>query len=428
MSVISESPRGSCVLGGVNNVLSALNRVCPIYHSGPGCGMQNTAGEAGQAGGKTPHFLAGVSLPSSWMLEREVVFGGIDKLRGAIDGSLEIIDADAYFVLNGCTSGIIGDDSEALVKEYQARGLPVYNIKTPGFAGDSLLGYEAAFQSFLDEIVEYPARREKDLVNILGIVPYHDPYWFGTLEELARILRRLGLRVHTFFTEDQGIAEIKKSSSAALNIIVNPWLLKSAAKQYEEKFGVPHIRLDGLPIGATDTTRFVRQVAKALSLDETVTEKTIHDEEAYVYHLLETIIGALSWKKFAVVADASIAVGMTRFLANDYSFTPVLAIVTDPVFRGSDKERVEAALKNLEHTKKPEVFFIQDHYEIMNKLREYDDITLLAGSSLEREAAAEKGIQILVSSFPVSDLLILNKTYAGYRGSLTLVEDLFTDL
>ena len=91
MSVVVESPRGTCVLGGISSVLSAVDKVCPIFHSGPGCCMQTTAGEAGQSGGKQPHFLSGVSLPSSNMLEREVVFGGVDKLRSTIEGAVEMI-------------------------------------------------------------------------------------------------------------------------------------------------------------------------------------------------------------------------------------------------------------------------------------------------------------------------------------------------
>ena len=64
----------------------------------------------------------------------------------------------------------------------------------------------------------------------------------------------------------------------------------------------------------------------------------------------------------------------------------------------------------------------------MRKLREYDNITLLVGSSLEQEIALERDIQCHVMSFPISDRLVLNRTYSGYRGSLTLVEDLFNNL
>lgn len=428
MSIITESPRGSCVLGGVNAVLGAMERVCPIYHSGPGCCMQTSAGEAGQAGKRTPHFLSSVSLPSTNMLEREVVFGGADKLRSTISGAVEIIDADAYFVLTGCTAGIIGDDIKGVVREFKDKGFKIYSVDTPGFAGDSYLGYEAIFNLFLNEIVSEEFERQDNLVNILGIMPYHDPFWAGNLEEVSRILRKLGLEVNTFFTEHQGLEEIKNSSSAALNIIINPWLFKSAEKQYEERFGVKSLRLSGLPIGATDTSDFVRKVGEMLSIQDSLVEKVIEEEEKYVYNYFETAIGELSWKRFAVVADANMAVGLTRFLANDYSFTPIAVIVTDNVFRDEDKERILDAVQNLEYANPPEVFFESDQYKITKILESFEEITLLLGSTNEREFAMEKDLQCSVVAFPMTDRLIFNRTYSGYRGCLTLVEDLYDNL
>ncbi|MDR0862472.1 MAG: nitrogen fixation protein NifK [Oscillospiraceae bacterium] len=428
MSSVIESPRGTCVLGGINNVLSAVSRLCPIYHSGPGCCMQTSIGEAGQAGLRSPHFLSGVSTPCSNMLEREVVFGGEQKLRDEIDGALEIIDADAYFVLTGCTAGIIGDDIASITREYSDRGLPVYPITTPGFAGDSLLGFEVAFEAFLDFVVEKGLPRQGDLVNLIGVVPYHDPHWSGTLEELTRILRKLGLRVNTFFTENQGLAEVKSSGSAALNIIVSSHLLKKTAERYEAEHGVPHLRVPYLPIGASLTTNFVRAVGEKLGLSSELVESVIFDEESYVYHYYESIVGGLGWKRFAVVADGSAAVGVTRFLADDFGMTPVVTIISEPIFRTEDRERIEAGIRAVEYAKAPDIFFQPDHYEIRKKIKEYDGITLLIGSSLEQEVALELGIQCHVMVFPTSDRLVLNRTYAGYRGALTIIEDLFNNL
>lgn len=426
MSVITEVPRGNCALGGANAVFSAIDRVVPIYHAGPGCCMQTTAGEAGQSGGRAPFYVSGVSTPCTNMLEHDVVFGGVDRLRETIRGAVEILEADAFFVLEGCTSGIIADDVKSVAEEFRAQGLPVYHVDCPGFLGESFRGYEIAFASLLDQIVE-SAPREADLVNLFGIMPYHDPFWEGNFEELTRILERLGLRVNTFFTRRQGIAEVRRSSAAALNIIVSPWLLKDAAAKYEECFGVPSLRWPGLPIGATDTSAFVRAVAARLGIEERA-QRVIASEEDYVYGYLETAIGALSWKRFAVVADANTAVGVTRFLANDYSFTPILTIVTDPVFRPEDKQRILGQLTSLEHARTPEVFFESDQWKISKALDAHPEITLLAGSTNDREYGMEKGIQCSVVAYPITDRLVFNRGYAGYRGSLTLLEDLYDNL
>jgi nitrogenase molybdenum-iron protein beta chain len=428
MSNITENPRGNCALGGVNATLAAVNRVVPIYHTGPGCCMQTSAGEAGQAGGRTPFYVSGVSTPCTNMLEREVVFGGLPSLRETISGAVEIYEADAFFVLTGCTSGIIGDDVKSVTDEYRSRGVPVYPVDSAGFLGESYRGYEIAFKAFLDHLVE-PAPRQSNIVNLLGIMPYHDPFWEGNLEELTRILMKLGLEVNTFFTRHEGVESIRRSAAAALNIVVSPWLLKSASGEYWERFYIPTLRWPGLPVGATDTSQFLRAVGRTLYIDQAFVERVIAEEEDYVYSYLETAIGALTWKRFAVVGDANTVVGVTRFLANDYSFTPILAVVTDPMFREEDKGRIAKQLTSLEHAKPPRLVFETDGWKIRQELeKDADRITLLIGSTYEREFAMEKDIQCLALSYPITDRLIFNRTYAGYRGCLTLAEDLYDNL
>lgn len=428
MSEILENPRGGCVLAGINSVLGAINRVCPILHSGPGCCMQTCAAEQGQSGNKSSSFVSNVSIPSTNMLEKEVVFGGVKKLKTTIQGAIDIMDADAFFILTGCTAGIIGDDIVSVTEEFREKGHLVYPIETPGFAGDSNLGYEVIWNSFIDRVIETDVPKDEKLVNIFGIVPYHDPFWSGNLEEIARILRQLGLKVNTFFTEHQGIENIRKCSGAALNIILNPWLFKGPAEKFEKKFGVPWIRYPGLPIGATDTDRFIRAVAEKLSLDQRLVDAVIEKEEDYVYSYLAQSIGALSWKRFAVVGDASSVVGITRYLANDYSFTPRLAVISEPIFRPEDKERIIKELTDLEYATPPKIVFTADQYEINQALYEDEDLTLIVGSSNEREAASFKEIQCVAATFPLKDRLIFNRAYAGYRGSLSLTEDLYDNL
>ena len=429
MSQVTENPKGGCVLAGINSVLGAIDRVCPIYHSGPGCCMQTTAADQGQSGHKSSRFVSSVSLPSTNMLEKEVVFGGTEKLRTTVQGAIDIIDADAYFVLTGCTAGIIGDDIVSVTEEFQDKGYSVYPIETPGFVGDSNLGYETVWTTMINQVIEEDVPKDDKLVNIFGIIPYHDPFWSGALEEIDRILSALGLKVNTFFTKHQGIETIRKCSGAALNIIINPWLFKGPAKKMEQKFGIPSIRVPGLFVGATDTTKFVRQVAEAMHLDQEIVDKVIAAEEEYVYDYLAQSVGVVSWKRFAVVADANNAVGITRYLANDVSFTPVLVIVSEPLFRQEDKDRIVAQIEDLEYAKPPKVIFASDQYEINQALREEEEeITLLIGSGNEREVALEKDIQFILAAFPMNERLVFNRTYAGYRGSLTFTEDLYDNL
>jgi len=98
------------------------------------------------------------------------------------------------------------------------------------------------------------------------------------------------------------------------------------------------------------------------------------------------------------------------------------------MFREEDKERIRNRLTSLEYAKAPTILFESDQYHIAKALAENEEITLLIGSTNEREIGLQKDIQCSVIFFPITDRLIFNRTYAGYRGSLTLTEDLYDNL
>jgi nitrogenase molybdenum-iron protein beta chain len=428
MSVILENPHGNCALGGANATLSAIRRVVPIFHSGPGCGMQTTFGEAAQGSVRLPYFVAYTALPCTNMLEQEVIFGGEKKLDEHLAGALEIFDADAFFVLSGCTAGIIGDDIHSIAKKYQRQGHPVYAVNSAGFLGESYRGYEIAVKALLDNIVDpEPGPKDEGLVNVLGIMPYHDPYWEGNLEEMVRLLTQLGLRVNTFFSHNQGIADIRGSSRAGLNIILHPWLLKDAAEEYQSRFGIPSFRWPGCPLGATDTGAFLRALGERLQRSKEA-EALIEAEERYLYRYLETGLGVQNWRRFAVVGESANVIPITRFLANDYSFTPDISIITDVVFRPEDKQRIVDQLQSLESVRPPELAFTGDQWEINQTLEKFPETMLLIGSTNEGEFAMTHGLQFFIACYPNTERLIYNRSCAGYRGALTLMEDIYSNL
>jgi nitrogenase molybdenum-iron protein beta chain len=428
MSKILENPHGNCALGGANATLSAMRRVIPLYHSGPGCCLQTTAGEPSQGSLRLPYYAAYTALPCSNMLEREVVFGGEKKLEGLIEGALEIYDADAFFVLSGCTAGIIGDDIHSVARKFRDAGHPVYAIDSAGFLGESCRGYEIAVNALLRDIVgPEPMGKDENLVNLLGIMPYHDPFWEGNLEEMARLLGLLGFRVNTFFSHEQGLAELRASPRACLNIILHPWLLQSAAVEYERRFGIPALRWEGAPLGATDTAAFLRAVGEKTGR-AAAAEKLIVEEERYLYRYLETGIGLQSWRRFAVVGESANVVPYTRFMANDYSFTADLAVVTDFVFRDEDRCRITESLTNLEGPHKPEVVFSGDQWEINAALERFPELALVVGSTNEAEFCGRRHVQHVIATYPNTERLIYNRSYCGYRGVLTFMEDIYSNL
>jgi len=419
-----ENPRSSCALGGALALISSINRTIPVLHAGPGCGLQVTAGQLGQSGGKSYGYVGGQGTPSTNMFEREVVFGGVERLRETIDGTLEIMDGDLFFVLTGCTADIIGDDVKSVIDEFKAKGVSIAHAETAGFKGDSYYGYNTAFQAIVSQLVEVTPRDAK-MVNLFGIVPAQDIFWEGNFEEIIRILNKLGLKVNSFCKEQQGLQEIKKSSGAALNIMLSPWLGQEFLAEYKEKYGVGTFRYPGLPVGPTATSDFIRKLAEYMDLDKALVEKVIAEEENYVYSYLEKIIGSFTRYRFVIVGDANTVLGLTRFLVNDFGRIPLAAVITEDV-PPEYRDGIVDELTHLEYARPPKVVFESDKWKISEWIRTYkDDAALILGSDYEKEIGNELDIVTVVVSFPTTEKLIINRGYAGYRGCLTFIEDLY---
>ncbi|MDR1953101.1 MAG: hypothetical protein LBQ21_01245, partial [Clostridiales Family XIII bacterium] len=219
----------------------------------------------------------------------------------------------------------------------------------------------------------------------------------------------------------------RRASEASLNIVLNPWLLSKFVRTFEDQFGTPHLRFPGAPLGPTDTAAFLRRVGEATSR-EAEAEKVVDREARYYYRFLETGLGLQSWRRFAVVGESGNAIPITRLLANDYSFTPEVVVLTDVVFRPEDKAYITEKLTTLDYANPPEVVFTGDQWEIGKTLERFPETTLLIGSTNEGEYAMSHGIQHFIACYPNTERLLYNRSCAGYRGALTFYEDIYSNL
>lgn len=426
LSHIVESPRYACSLGGGIATASAIHRVIPIIHAGPGCGMQLFNGLQYVSGYQGATYVGSSAIPATNTTEREVVFGGEPKLQETIESTVELMDADLYFVLTGCTSEIIGDDVQGIVADFRRRGVNIAHASTSGFKGLTRRGYEQVLESLIDTLVQ-PLPRDPKLVNLFGIVPSADPFWQGNLQELAQLLGDLGLKVNTFFANRQGIEAIRSSSAAALNIVLSPELCADIVKVYQERFSIPHVRFDGVPVGPTMTGEFIREVGRRLELGQAGIDALIQRGEQGTYDYFER--AALAFTGFgyqhriAVLGDASSVVSITRFLTEDFGQIPVAAVVIDPTSEAG-RDRVLKALSNLGGVATPEVVFTDDQQAAWAAVSAAAP-TFILGSSLDKDVAQDLGALHLSVSFPIADRVLLSRNYAGYRGAVTLAEDFF---
>jgi nitrogenase molybdenum-iron protein beta chain len=442
MTKFIDRPRYTCALGGAVGTLHALPRTITIIHGSAGCGgninMAINAG-AGYLGGG---YCGGSAMPSSNVVERDVIFGGEGRLREQIESTLEIVDGDLYVVVTGCMVDMIGDDTVSIANEFSGAGKPVIGIPTPSFKGNAFTGYELILKGLIANYIPKQEKKDPRTVNVFGIVPAQDVFWKGNLREIKRLLEKLGLRVNTFFGEGETLDNIRNAGAAGLNIVVSNNAGIESARFFEETHGIPSLTTP-FPIGALAGEQFLRQAGKALSIDGEKVEKVIAEEKEIYYDYFSRIADIYNdadLQRYAVVlGDSNYAPAITRFISDELGWLPELVVVTD-VLDGEQQEYVASRFRNLNSGLNPAVRFDSDASSVKRYLREvwprnrnsryYDAMspTVILGSSFERDLSDEFGYPLIPVSFPLTGRCVMNRAYAGFGGGLSFAEDILTFL
>lgn len=425
MAKLLDKQRYKCALGAMQTV-QAIERAIPILHSGPGCAQKLSDGN-GSSGYFSPNIF-----PCTSINEKDVVFGGVKKLHSTIENSLKVIDADLYVVLTGCIPEIVGDDSGEVVSEFADADKPVIYAPTAGFKGNNYRGHEQIIDAIIDQYTKKTDKKEKGLVNIWADVPYQDLYWLGNLRELEKLIKELGLTPNTIFGYQRGIANIDKIPSAEFNLLISPWVSVKNVKKMEKKLGIPYLHYNTLPIGAFETSKFLREVGKFAGVDENKVEAVITEHESYYYYLIERFAdlfleNRVINKQFSVVADAQYALGITKFLTNDLGLVPAKQFITDDTPK-EYREAITEEFKKLNYGIEAEVVFETDSYKIHEQIKSHDyhGYPLVLGGYYDKEVTEDLKGNFLNISWPVKDKIVLNDAIVGYEGGIRLIEDIYT--
>ncbi len=262
-----------CAIAAMHSA-SAIPGVIPIVHCGPGCADKQFMNVAFYNGFQGGGYGGGAVVPSTNTTENDVVFGGTDRLRELIEASLKILKADLFVVLTGCVADLVGDDVGSVVREFQKRDIPIVYAETGGFKGNNFTGHELVTRAIIDQYVgDYDGPREQASVNVWSLLPYHNTFWRGDLTEIKRILEGIGLKVNILFgQESQGVSEWKNVPNAEFNLVISPWLGIQTAQHLEEKYGQPYLHVPVIPIGAMETSAFLRKVVHFAGLEATKAE------------------------------------------------------------------------------------------------------------------------------------------------------------
>ena len=410
--------------GACPTALAALG-VMPIMQSADGCGLFRafSAGNNSRPAG-TVSDNYGTGRRGKLTRRRDACMEG--RLHASLESCLGTRTGGLYAALSGSLHDPVVDGAGAPQAKIPG-SFPDTCEDTNAPPGISYQGYEQFFATVIDQLLTpLPVVRKR--VNLFGIVPYRHPFWKDDLQVLKSLLEGIGLEVNMIFTENDGVQALMRIPSAELNLVFSPWSGVGAARKLEAKFDTPYTVISSLPIGPRDTSALLRFLARRLHLRRSRAERFISFQETRAarftpYTSVASGLPPVS-PRAAVVADAGTAIALTRYGCNELGWTPEIVVLTDDPPEEFRAEIVRSLTAGVESVVKPEVHFETDAGGIASLLSGHGSQLVLC-SSLEQGFTRQKLDGVYVSiAYPVRGRQVVGRSYVGYRGGLTFVEDL----
>ena len=185
-------------------------------------------------------------------------------------------------------------------------------------------------------------------------------------------------------------------------------------------------------IGATETSKFLREVGKFAGVPEEKVEGVIKEHEDYYYYLISRyadlfLENRVINKQFTVVADAQYSLGITKFLVNDLGLVPAKQFITDDTPKNY-RDKITEEFKKLNFGIEADVSFETDGYKIHEEIKthDYHGYPLVLGGYYEKEVTENLKGNFLNVSWPHQDKVVFDDFYVGYTGGIRLIEDIYT--
>ncbi|MDM8160556.1 nitrogenase iron-molybdenum cofactor biosynthesis protein NifE [Labilibaculum sp. K2S] len=258
-SLAGSVSQRACVFCGSRVVLYPIADALHLIHGPIGCAAYTWDIRGALSSGPQLHRLSF----STDLRERDVVFGGEPKLYTALTELIEAYQPKAAFVYSTCIVGVIGDDVEAVCRKVSAeQKIDVLPVMAEGFKGTKKDGYKAACDA-LSKLVgtDNEFQAPPFSINILG-----DFNLAGELWMLKEYYEKIGVNIITGLTGDGRINEIRQAHKASINVVQCSGSMMHLAKEMEEKYGIPFIKVSYF--GIEDMADALYEVAGFFKNDE----------------------------------------------------------------------------------------------------------------------------------------------------------------
>lgn len=292
----------SCSANQVMNQLVFIQDAAVVEHGPAGCSGdipgRNITGRSGRKKRGLP--VHNIPYINTNLEEKDIIYGGADKLCTAIREAKLRFQPRAIFVTTTCASAIIGDDVAGICDKMEKEvGVPVVPIFCEGFRSKVwATGFDAAYHGILRKIVQPPRQKRPDMINVIN---------FQGRDVFSRPFGKLGLWPN-YIVPYTTIEQLSHISEAAASVQICPTLGTYLAAGLEEYYGVPEIKTP-LPFGIAGTDAFLRELGNVMKKEKEV-EFYIKSEKERIAPELGELRRKLQGKRVFIGAGAAHAHAM----------------------------------------------------------------------------------------------------------------------
>lgn len=261
-SLAGSVSQRACVFCGSRVVLYPIADALHLIHGPIGCAAYTWDIRGSLSSGPQLHRLSF----STDLQERDVIFGGEDKLTKSLDELIDLHHPKAAFVYTTCIVGVIGDDVEKICELMsEKKGIPVIPVQSPGFMGTKKDGYRIACEALFKLVGRGNNPIQEHSINIVG-----DFNLAGELWMLLEYYKQIGVNVCCTLTGDGRVEDLENAHHAALNVVQCSGSMSYLAVMMEKKYGIPWKRVSYF--GIEDMSEALYEVARFFK-DDIMMEK-----------------------------------------------------------------------------------------------------------------------------------------------------------
>lgn len=270
-----------CTLSGALSVACFIPGAVAVVHAPEGCVHQTfsmLSAMMNDCDTQPPEILV------SGMGDREVIFGGEECLRAALDRAAARCP-DLIFVMTSCVPETIGDDCGAVCARHPYADRILY-MPTSGFLGGSGKDGENAALVALGNRVPH-ADSVPGTVAILGEKNLESEA-DQNYAEIERLLARLGLRVTVRFCRSSDVATLMQLGTARCFILRDERVAEAGAL-LARRFDRPIV--PEFPRGLSGCLKFLQEAGETAQVSAEKIQGAIAAESAYQDSMLNKFSG-----------------------------------------------------------------------------------------------------------------------------------------